>query len=288
MAKKLFVSLLLCSFCLVFLLTNQAAAQAVYGSIFGTVTDQTGAAVPNAKVTVTSERQGTSDSVATNDTGNYSVTHLIPGTYDVRVEATGFKKLECKAVPVSADVSTRADGQFHVGVTESTVEVTAEAPQLKTDRADVATLFSEKQVEEMPIFNRNFTSLILGTPGTQQQSWSHASSENPQGSLQTKVNGQTFSGTGFQLDGTENRDPILGIIVINPNLESVTEAKITSQNYDAEFGQAIAGVVTSQTKSGGNTVHGSVFWFRRSDVTQARDPFTNFQTDPVTGKFLPQ
>src|SRR5207248_3339050 len=190
MAKKLFVSLLLCSFCFVFLLTNQSAAQAVYGSIFGTITDQTGAAVPNAKVTVTSERQGTSDTVATNDTGNYSVTHLIPGTYDVRVEATGFKKLEFKAVPVSADVSTRADGQFQVGVTESTVEVTAEAPQLKTDRADVATLLSEKQVEELPVYNRNFTSFVLMTPGTQQQSWSHASSENPQGSLQTKVNGQ--------------------------------------------------------------------------------------------------
>src|SRR5437868_3118071 len=288
MAKKLFVSLLLCSVCLLFLLTNQSAAQAVYGSIFGTITDQTGAAVPNAKVTVSSQRQGTSATVNTNDTGNYNATHLIPGPYDVRVEASGFKTLEFKSIPVSADVSTRADGQFQVGVAESTVEVTAEAPQLKTDRADVATLFSEKQVEELPIFNRNFTSLILQTPGTQQQAWSHASSENPQGSLQTKVNGQTFSGTGFQLDGTENRDPILGIIVINPPLDSVTEAKITSQNYDAEFGQAIAGVVTSQTKSGSNSIHGTAFGFRRSDANQARDPFANGTRNKLTGKFLPQ
>src|SRR5256714_9570068 len=288
MAKKLWVSLLLCSFCLVFLLTNQAAAQAVYGSIFGTVTDQTGAAVPNAKVTVSSQRQGTSATVNTNDTGNYNVTHLIPGPYDVRVEAAGFKTLEFKNVPVSSDVSTRADGQFQVGVTESTVEVTGEAPQLKTDRADVATLFSEKQVEEMPIFNRNFTSLILQTPGTQQQAWSHASSENPQGSLQTKVNGQTFSGTGFQLDGTENRDPILGIIVINPPLDSVTEAKITSQNYDAEFGQAIGGGGTSQTQSGSNTTHRTACGFRRSDANHARDPFANGTRNKLTGKFLPQ
>src|SRR5438105_7888471 len=288
MAKKLFVSLLLCSFCLLFLLTNQSAAQAVYGSIFGTITDQTGAAVPNAKVTVSSQRQGTSDTANTNDTGNYNVTHLIPGPYNVRVEASGFKTLEFKSVPVSADVATRADGQFQVGVTESTVEVTAEAPQLKTDRADVATLFSEKQVQELPIYNRNFTSLILGTPGTQQQSWSHASSENPQGSLQTKVNGQTFSGTGFQLDGTENRDPILGIIVINPPLDSVTEAKITSQNYDAEFGQAIGGVVTTQTKSGSNAIHGTAFGFRRSDADQARDPSANPGKNPLTGRVLPQ
>ena len=75
------------------------------------------------------------------------------------------------------------------------------------------------------------------------------------------VNGQHFSGTGYQLDGTENRDPILGIIVINPNLESIGETKITSQNYDAEFGQATAGVVSVQTKSGTNQFHGCAFEF---------------------------
>ena len=79
------------------------------------------------------------------------------------------------------------------------------------------------------------------------------------------VNGQHFSGTGYQLDGTENRDPILGIIVINPNFEAIGETKITTQNYDAEFGQAIAGVVSVQTKSGTNEIHGSLFDFRQDD-----------------------
>ncbi|MDP9161912.1 MAG: TonB-dependent receptor, partial [Acidobacteriota bacterium] len=90
-----------------------------------------------------------------------------------------------------------------------------------------------------------------------------------------------------QLDGTDNRDPILGIIVINPTLESVTEAKITSQNYDAEFGQAIAGVVASQTKSGSNSLHGSVFGFRRSDAFQARDPFAQRFPNSITGRKIP-
>ena len=102
------------------------------------------------------------------------------------------------------------------------------------------------------------------------------------------VNGQHFSGTGYQLDGTENRDPILGIIVINPTLESIGETKITSQNYDAEFGQATAGVVSVQTKSGRNQWFGSVFEFYQDDKFQARNPFTQFQPDPVTGKFLPE
>src|SRR5262249_23503962 len=133
----------------------------------------------------------------------------------------------------------------------------------------------------------NFTKLILLTPGAQQQLWQHAASENPQGSTQTKINGQQFSGTGYQLDGTDNRDAILGIIVINPNFEAIGETKITSQNYDAEFGQAIAGVASVQTKSGTNDLQGSVFDFRQNDVLQARNPFSQAQRDPLTGKFVP-
>jgi hypothetical protein len=102
------------------------------------------------------------------------------------------------------------------------------------------------------------------------------------------VNGQHFSGTGYQLDGTENRDPILGIIVINPTLESIGETKITSQNYDAEFGQATAGVVSVQTKSGRNAIFGSLFEFFQNDRFQARNPFTQFQPNSLTGKFLPE
>ena len=101
------------------------------------------------------------------------------------------------------------------------------------------------------------------------------------------VNGQHFSGTSYQLDGTDNRDPILGIIVINPTLESIGETKITSQNYDAEFGQAAAGVVSVQTKSGANTFHGSAFEFYQSDAFQSRNPFTQAQRNALTGKFLP-
>jgi len=269
------------------ILTASAFGQAVYGSIFGTVTDPSGAAVAGAKVTVTSVRKNITEQATTNADGNYSITHLIPDVYTVKAEAPGFKSFQTANVVVSADTAARVDGQFQVGGTQETVEVTAEAPQLKTDRADVATIFNDKAVEDLPLFNRNFTALVLASPGAQQLGWSHASSENPQGSLQTKVNGQTFAGTGFQLDGTDNRDPILGIIVINPTLESVTEAKMTSQNYEAEFGQAVAGVVASQTKSGSNTLHGSGFGFRRSDATQARDPFSQRIANPVSGRFIP-
>src|SRR5258705_1203022 len=249
--------------------------QAVYGSILGTVTDPQGAAVANAKVTVTDQRKGTSDTTTTNADGNYSATHLIPDIYTVRAEGAGFKASETKDVTVSADAGSRVDLAFQVGGTSETVEVTAEAPQLKTDRADVATSFNEKYVGDLPILNRNFTTLQLLAPGSQKLTgWSHAATENPQGSQQIFTQGQHFSGTAFELDGTDNQDPILGIIVVNPNLDAVTEAKVALQNYDAEFGKAVSSVVTAQTKSGSNDIHGSGFYFRRSDAQLARDPFT--------------
>jgi hypothetical protein len=268
-------------------LTPNASGQAVYGSILGTITDPSGAAVAGAKVTVTDERKGTKDETTTNDSGNYSVTHLIPDTYTVLVEGTGFKSLEFKGVIVNADASSDVNGQFQVGSTSEQVEVTAEAPQLKTDRSDVAVEFNEKYVEDLPILNRNFTQFELLSPGTQKLGWGHAATENPQGSQQIFVQGQHFSGTAYELDGTDNQDPILGIIVVNPNLDAVTETKVALQNYDAEFGKAVAGVVTAQTKSGSNDIHGSAFWFRRSDAFQARDPFTQFAPNPITGRLIP-
>ena len=252
-----------------------ALGQAVYGSILGSVTDPSGAAVNGAKITVTSQSKNVSTEVMSNESGNYNVTHLIPDVYVVRIEAQGFKVLEFKNIQVSADTGSRMDGQFQVGGSSETVEVTSEAPQLKTDRADVSTEFSAKQLEELPIFNRNFQSLELLTPGTQIiPGWGHAATENPQGSKQIFVNGQHFSGTGYELDGTDNQDPILGIIIVNPSLDSVTETKIATQNYDAEFGKALGGIMTAQTKSGSNQFHGSGYFYDLDPVSPAVNPFT--------------
>jgi hypothetical protein len=279
---------LLFSLALVLTIPAKSFAQAVYGSIVGTVTDTSGAVVPGAKVTVTNVQKGTSAATTTNADGNYSIQHLIPDVYTLKVEAPNFAAAQGDNIKVSADSTARVDVPLKPSSVQTTVEVTAEAPLLKTDRADVATIFDQKQVLDLPIFNRNFTQFELLTPGTQRLvSFAHAATENPQGSQQIFVNGQHFSGTAYELDGTDNQDPILGIIVINPTLESVTEAKITSQNYDAEFGRAIAGVVSTQTKSGSNSFHGSLFEFRRSDATQARDPFTQTKRDPITGRFIP-
>ena len=260
--------------CLVLALkAPMALSQAVFGSIFGTVTDPQEGGVVGAKVTVTSVSKGTTQEATTNESGNYTVTHLIPDVYSVRIEAPGFKVHEVKNIQVSADSSAREDAQLEVGAVTQTVEVSGEVEQLKTDRADVAIEFNSRYVEDLPILNRNFTNFELLSPGTQKLvGWSHAATENPQGGQQIFVNGQHFSGTAFELDGTDNQDPILGIIVVNPNLDAIQESKIAMQNYCAEFGKAVAGVVTVQTKSGTNEFHGSGFYDFRGDGQQARDP----------------
>src|SRR5438045_5607593 len=182
---------LLCS-----LWAPSAMGQAVYGSVLGTVSDPSGAAVNGAKVTVTSQTKNISTVVTTNESGNYSVTHLIPDVYSVRIEGAGFKTLQFKDIQVSADTGARVDGQFQVGSASEQVEVTAEAPQLKTDRADVSIEFNSKYVEDLPVLNRNFTTFELLSPGTQQLvGWSHAATENAQGGEQIFVNRQQHHAT---------------------------------------------------------------------------------------------
>ena len=266
---------------------RSAVAQAVFGSINGTVTDSTGAIIPNATVTVTDVSKGTSQQVTTNDSGNYTVNRLIPDVYKVKVESANFTPAEADNVSVSADTSPQVNLQLQPAGATQTVTVTTAAPPLKTDRADVAQVLSSQQVQALPSLDRNFTQFTLLTPGVQRSSFSIDPTENPQGTVATESNGSNYGTVGWVLDGTDNREPVDGLIVINPTLDSISEMKVTSQDYPAEFGGAVGGVVTAQTRSGSNEFHGDVFEFRRSDAQEARDPFTQFQPDPVTGKLIP-
>ncbi len=275
MQSKLFRGVALFGVCFL-LMSSQSFGQAVYGSIFGTVTDTTGAVVPNATITVTDSAKGTSVTASTNASGEFTVEHLIPDPYNVKIVAQGFKGYTQTGIQLFADTSTKIAASLTIGdAAGESVTVSADAvPQLKTDRADVSTIFTGREFVDLPIANRNFTGLQLLLPGAQQVGFTHAASENPQASLQIEVDGQAFAGTAFQLDGTDNQDPILGIIVVNPSPDALSESKITTQNYDAEFGKAVSSVVTAQTKSGTNSLHGSLFDYRQSNAQLARDPFT--------------
>ncbi|MDQ2843801.1 MAG: TonB-dependent receptor [Acidobacteriota bacterium] len=272
-------------FALVASLSHNANAQQVFGSIIGTVTDPSGSAVAGAKVTITDTTKGTSSSVMTNDSGQYSKGQLIPDTYKVTIEAPGFTKVQSNDLTVQVDQATQFNAAMQVGNVEQTVEVTAAAPLLQTDRADVAQTFTAQQISQLPSIGRNLQAFELLDPGTVKLNWSHAADENPQGSQQIEVNGQPFYATGYYLDGTVNQDPILGIIVINPTFDSVNEVKQANQDYDAEFDTFSAGLLTYSTKSGTNAFHGDAFdyIFLNTPGFQdfGRNPFT--ENSPIGG-----
>ncbi len=269
---------LLSAFVLLVCSLTSAQAQQVFGSIIGTVTDPSGSAVNNAKVTVTETTKGTSFETTTNESGNYTKGQLIPGTYQVTIEAPGFQKVVSSPITVLVDQAAQFNASLQVGNVSQEVEVTAAAPLLQTDRADIAQTFNSKQLSELPQIGRNLQSFELLSPGTIKMPWQHASDEDPQGSVQTVVNGQLFSATGYELDGTVNQDPILGIIVVNPTFDSVNEVKLANQDFDAEFEYTGGGLMTFSTKSGTNQFHGDAFESLEVNTPgfsdYARNPFT--------------
>ncbi len=273
----------ICAALVVFNFTATLNAQQVFGSVFGNVTDASGAPVSGAKVTITDTNKGTSSVVNTNESGNYTKGQLIAGTYTISVEVPGFQKAVSDAINVQVDAAARFDVALKVGNVTQEVEVTAAAPLLQSDRADVAQTFTSQQIEELPSIGRNAQAMELLNPGTVRLGWAHASDENPQGSVQMEVNGQLFSAMGYELDGTTNQDPILGIIVVNPTFDSLAELKQANQNFDAEFEYVGGGVATYSTKSGSNQLHGDAFEFLQSNTpgftTNARNPFTD--ADPT-------
>jgi hypothetical protein len=267
----------------------RVVAQAVYGSIIGTIADPTGAVIAGAKVTVTDTSKGISQTVTANASGNYEVTRLVPDVYTVRADSQGFASAEANHIAVVAGGSQEINLTMQAGAAAAqSVTVTDQAPPLQTAQADVNQVLNEQQLQSVPNIDRNVSQFTLLTQGVQRASFSIAPTENPQGTVAVETNGTNYGTTGWLLDGTDNREPVLGIIVVNPTIDSVSEMQVTTANYPAEFGGAVGGFVTAQTKSGGNQFHGDAFDYRRSGEFAARDPFTQYPGIPFPGQLYNQ
>ena len=261
-----------CAVSLYVLASPCAFSQGVYGTIAGTVVDATGAAIPNATVTITSVAQGVSVNTTTNDSGNYQETHLLNGAYDVKIEHNGFKTYT-QRIDVLVSAVSQVNASLQVGSVNENITVSANSePVLETEKTDIAHNLNQKTIENLPVYGRNWSSLLFLSPGT-QSTGIPAPQENAMLSFRFSVNGQFFSGTTYQLDGIDNKDWVVGLLIIVPNLDGISETKVLTESYDAEYGTAAAGVMTAFTKSGGNDVHGSAFWYRRNSDLAARDPF---------------
>jgi hypothetical protein len=260
-------------------LSIPAVAQQIYGSIDGNVTDTSGAVVTNAAVTIRETTKAVTFSTRTNGSGYYAKGQLIPGRYTVSVEAPNFKKTVSEPVIVQIDQVSRFNVTLTPGVESETVVEANVAPLLETDRADIATTFTADDVLTLPDYQRNVLSLEFLVPGvTLPVGDATAPSENPQGSFRARINGRVYGATGYQLDGTDNQDSWLGLAIINPNPDSIAEAKFSTEDFDAENGYVAGGLLAFSTKSGSNMVHGSVFEYLINNSpgfrTVGSDPFT--------------
>jgi hypothetical protein len=266
--------------------------QATYGSIIGTVTDSTGAVVDSAQIKALNTGTTVSSTTETNQSGNYQLTQLLPGTYKVTFSKQGFQSFVQENVTVAVGQSSPLNVPLQVGAMQQNVTVTAAPPLLETDRAEVATPLSSQEIQNLPILNRNFTNLELLIPGNVMNNFQHPLNENPSNDILVNTNGQEYAGNNFMIDGASNNDAVLGIIAVNPPMDSVQETRISTSNYNPEFSQAVGSVLQVQTKSGSNQLHGSLFEFLQNDIFQARDPFTEglFQpgTTPPPHRSLPE
>jgi hypothetical protein len=258
-----------------------AFSQAVNATLVGTVTDQTGGVVANAKVTITETNTGVSRNANTNDSGNYSVPNLPPGTYSVTAEQTGFKKATRASIDVLVDTTTRVDLVLTPGQITETVEVTAEAAILQTDRADVGRKIETAQLANLPLgYNRNFQAMLNTVPGTSRSFQPHSEFFNSQGALTTQVNGVSRLGNNVQFEGVDNNHRTGLLTVLVPPIEALQTVDVTTSNYEAELGRAGGAVTNIMLKSGTNNLHGALYEFHNNSRLNARETFQ--PSKPVT------
>ncbi len=258
---------------MVLIYSSLAFGQAVTGWVVGNVTDASGSAVAGAKVTVTEVSTGVTRTVTTNEDGGFVLSYLPPGTYRLEVEKTGFKKFTNNGVLLATGERVRVNAGLEVGqITENTV-VTGETALLQTESGDVTQSFEQKRIAELPLNGRNFQSLIPLVPGVLPSNASVGIFDNPQGTQFFQVNGQNNSANNYQIDGVDNNEPLLGLVVQIPPAEAIQQFSVSTSNYDAEFGRAVGAVVNLTTRPGTNEFHGSLFEFHNNSALKARNYF---------------
>jgi hypothetical protein len=265
--------------CLSLLCAVGARAQET-GDIVGTVTDSTGAVVPNATVTLTNTGTNVSQTAQTAGDGNYLFTLLQVGNYVVKVQATGFKTASNAAIALSSGDRARVDVKLEIGSQTTTVEVQATvAPALQTDSSNVGQLVSAQSVEDLPLNGRNLIQLVFATPGVTSGSPGSIVQGNRPDDRRLissfSVNGQTDTMNNNMIDGMDNNERIIGTIGVRPSIDAVQEVNVQTNKYDASVGRTGGGVVDVITKSGTNSYHGSAYEFFRNKVLNT-NPNYNF------------
>src|ERR1700678_2129947 len=246
-------------------------------SVTGSVTDQTGAVLTGATVTVSSA-SGFKQTGTTNAQGVYTVSGLPPGTYDMAVTAPSFKAFQTSGIALAAGDVMPMDAMLETGGEKQEVNVTAGgAAQVETENAEVSGTITQKEVINLGLNGRNFTQLITLTPGVSNQTGQDEAKVGVQGSVKYSVNGGRVEYNSFEVDGSDVLNAGLSgaesTLVVYPSLDAIQEVKVLTSNYGAQYGRTASGTVQVTTKSGGSQWHGNAYEFFRNEDMNARNYF---------------
>ena len=270
-------------------MSQHAWAQEVTASITGTVTDPSGAAVPGATVTATSQERGLTFTDVSNDSGLYRIAQLPVGTYTLKVEKSGFALASHAPFVLAVNQVARVDVGMKVGQTSETVEVTGAAPIMETETTQVDTVMNAATNDNLPLASRNYVQLTLLAPGAVSTDPSSFNNGNNTGGYGGRplINGNREQANNFLLDGMDNNQVSDNLLGYTPAPDAIQEFNLITNNAPAEFGNFEGGIVNATIKSGTNSYHGDVWEFFRNDILNANSWANNLHVDPTTGAWAP-
>jgi hypothetical protein len=261
-------------------------AQLTTADIVGTVTDASGAVVPNAKVQVTNPETQLQRTAETNGSGDYQFTLLPSGHYTVTVTLAGFKTSSTSNLAIEAGDRARADVHLQTGGQTETVTVEAQTALLQADNATVSSTVTARAVQDLPLNGRNFVQLVQLVPGANEGPGNGLSSGGRPDDRRTNaagisVNGQDDTLNNWVVDGVDNNERVIGSIGIKPNVEGIQEITVQTNSYAPEAGRTAGGVINIVTRSGTNRFHGSAYEFFRNDIFDGRNVLQTTGRKPV-------
>src|SRR5277367_5912239 len=254
------------------------------GSLSGTVADKTGSVISGASVKITSQETGLTRDARTDDSGHYLVTLLPVSFYTIRVEAQGFQITEQKDIRLQVNEQREVDFAIAPASVSATVEVSATEVAVETTNASLGQVITSEQVADLPLNGRNFVQLATLTPGVTQETNPNSffnngpSSEvSARGTFSLSVGGSRAQSTDWLLDNNDNNELTPGGISIFSSIDDIQEFKVLTYNYSAEYGTRAGPTVLVTTKSGSNSLHGSLYEYFRNTDLDAKSYFAAFK-----------
>jgi hypothetical protein len=276
MCKSRVMRALFCALVLLLAIPFAAHAQQYSGTITGSVTDPSGAAIVGANVSAINTGTNASYTATTSDLGVYTFAQLPVGVYDIHVKQGSFKESIIKGAEVHVSTTTEVNVSLQLGAATEMITVEASSVQVQTANAEVGEVVEGTQLRELPLNGENFMGLVVLSPGVSTANSFNSRDKGLTGGADFSVNGNPYNYNLFMVDGVNNNDVGSGrTILVYPSVDAIAEFKMVRNSYGPEYGQATGAIISITTRSGENQFHGGLFYSGRNDKLNANDWFSN-------------